>query len=273
MQKSEEKKNEQIGIAVSIGVHLILLLLFLLTFAWKEPFPPHPEYGIELNFGMAAQGSGQVQPESPATAVTDDISEQKESVEEQIETAEEAEVAKESTQEVISQPIESPVQAEPQKEKVVEKAVEDKKADQPKEPKTESKASEKPTEKQESASQGDNKEKVGDKGHEEGKLDARALMGQPGGGSGSQLDMAGWVWDYIPKPNDTSDESGRLVFEVKVNDEGEVISVRTLERSVPPSVEKLYRDEIIKLTFSKTADNTRAAPVSTGKITFIIRSK
>ena len=34
-----------------------------------------------------------------------------------------------------------------------------------------------------------------------------------------------------------------------------------------------YREEVEKLTFSPISDNTVPAPISTGKITFIIRSK
>jgi hypothetical protein len=54
---------------------------------------------------------------------------------------------------------------------------------------------------------------------------------------------------------------------------GEIISVRTLEKTVSPSVERIYKNEVESLTFSPMSSNTTPAPVSTGKITFIIRSK
>jgi hypothetical protein len=84
------------------------------------------------------------------------------------------------------------------------------------------------------------------------------------------LDLAGWNWDYIPKPNVPNNESGRVVFEIKVDDSGEIISIRTLERSVSLEAENICRKEIEKLTFSKTGTNVPA--ISTGKITFIVRS-
>ena len=118
----------------------------------------------------------------------------------------------------------------------------------------------------------DEADEEGDQGNPEGEPDDRALYGNPGGGGGASLSMSGWTWDSSPKPDDTSDESGRLVFEIKIDDEGYIISIRTLERTVNPQVEKIYRDEIEKLTFSKT-DNRPAAPQSVGRITFIIKAK
>ena len=85
--------------------------------------------------------------------------------------------------------------------------------------------------------------------------------------------MAGWMWDFEPKPNDTSSETGRIVFEIKVDDQGEILSVRRLESTVSPAIEKIYRQEVEKLTFSKTSSNAIVAPISTGKITFVIKSK
>ena len=122
-------------------------------------------------------------------------------------------------------------------------------------------------------SHGDDSDQTGDKGDETGEIDARALYGTPGGGGGASLDLAGWIWDYVPQPEDTSNEFGRIVFEIKVDDHGEVIGVRTLEKTVSPRVEQIYREEVESLTFSPTSLNTVPAPVSTGKITFIIKVK
>src|SRR5690606_42147317 len=62
--EEEEKKNKRIGMAVSIGLHLCLLILFFFVLAWREPNPPLTEYVIELNFGMVA-GYGNEQPTTP----------------------------------------------------------------------------------------------------------------------------------------------------------------------------------------------------------------
>lgn len=62
----QEKKDEKVGIAISVGLHALLLLLFFFIMAWRAPDPPLPEYGIELNFGLDNAGSGTEQPVTPA---------------------------------------------------------------------------------------------------------------------------------------------------------------------------------------------------------------
>ena len=152
MTVEQEKKNRRIALATSLGVHGVILLLLLFVVAWRAPDPPLPEYGIELNFGTAMQGSGAVQPETPA-ASQETTPEQDETLEdlpvpEPQEVLEEA-VVEESrpaeTQserpEVVSQ-LESPVVVEEKKEvkpvekpkeKPLEKVVEPKHEEKPQE--------------------------------------------------------------------------------------------------------------------------------------------
>src|SRR5690606_22917293 len=68
MTEAQEKKSRRIALSSSIGVHVVILLLLLFVIAWRAPNPPLPEYGIELNFGTVSQGSGAVQPRTPAAA-------------------------------------------------------------------------------------------------------------------------------------------------------------------------------------------------------------
>ncbi|HRG10093.1 MAG TPA: cell envelope integrity protein TolA, partial [Cyclobacteriaceae bacterium] len=68
MTTQQEQKNKRIAMMISIGFHAVLLIAFLLLMAWRAPNPPHPEYGIELNFGLDQQGGGEIQPEkAPGT--------------------------------------------------------------------------------------------------------------------------------------------------------------------------------------------------------------
>lgn len=285
-----EQKNRKIGIAVSIGLHVLLLVAFLFVTAWKEPNPPLPEYGIQLNFGLDQAGSGEVQPETPVESTNEtEETEQPEAVEETVEATEDspAEQTTESTAEaeevvdnadngeVVTQE-ESPVSVEektaskPQKETKEQAETEQKQqkqAEPTKEPNPDALFPPK------SQSQGNKPTESGDQGDKDGSVDSRALMGNQGGGGGSQLDMAGWTWDRLPKPNDTSDENGRIKFKIEVNSDGYVNRVITLETTVSPDVVKIYKDEVQRLTFSKTAGNTAPAPISTGTITFLIRSK
>lgn len=91
--------------------------------------------------------------------------------------------------------------------------------------------------------------------------------------TGASLELVGWVWDMIPQPPDTTSETGKLVFEIIIDNIGEIIAVKTLEKTVSPLVEQLYKDTVAKLTFSRTTENKAYTPRSVGKVTFIIKAK
>lgn len=292
MREQEEKKNERIALATSIGVHVGLFLLFLFAVAWRAPDPPLPEYGIELNFGLDNQGGGDIQPDVPSGSERPSENEQNQTKNDKPQDEDTPEVKEVKPQETkpIEQPVvskvESPVTVKEEKKvetKPVEKQKETKEVVKtevkPKETVTEQKSTSKTvadkttTDNKEgkAVSQGDDANKTGDKGDPKGKVDADALYGKQGGGAnGAGLDLSGWNWDNIPKPNVPNNETGRVVFEIKVDDSGDIISIKTIERSVSLEAENICRKEIEKLTFSKTGANV--PPISTGKITFIIRS-
>jgi outer membrane biosynthesis protein TonB len=316
MEKPTEKNNDRTAWTVSILIHALLIIAFIFMVAWREPNPPHPEYGIQINFGTDDAGTGDIQPTQPAnTAESEEeadpapaeqeiVEEQPveeavaetESTEEVVDPVAEESTAQETPTETITQKAPSPdvIEEEPQPKEIVEpKVVEEEPKEQPKVEETkeekdpvktpvlyESKDNNTTDGTGESAAEatkanhGDDTDATGDKGQEDGSLNAQTLYGNQGGGGGAPaLNMSGWMWDFKPSPKDDSDENGRIVFEVKIDEDGEIISVRTLERSVNTTVENVYRREIEKLTFTKTSDNHSTAAISTGTITFVIKSK
>ena len=285
MSEQEERKNRRVGMIVSLTVHTLVLLLFAFLMAWREPNPPLPEYGIELNFGIDDAGTGEVQPQTPVTP-SENVEESKpeELQEEVVEKSPEAENSEAEKSEVFDDPEsqdiineEEKVEEEPPVEeneiKTTEESNESPETNQPVEEKKEDGGlgEVEKIDELSAVNQGDKTDETGDQGMEDGDIDERALYGKPGGGGGPSLELTGWKWDFRPDPKDTSDEEGRIVFEIKIDDQGEIISIKTLEKTVSPTVEKIYKTEVEKLTFSKT-NNLPPAPVSTGKITFIIRT-
>jgi protein TonB len=279
--EQREKRNERIAWATSVGFHVALFLIFMFAVAWRAPDPPLPQVGIELNFGLDQQGSGDVQPETPVgqeqkEEVTEESQQELPEDEVKPTEAKPQEAKPTETQAVTKQ--ESPLTVKEDKKEVVkpkEKVPE--KVEEKTPVKEEVKAAYKPTADKtetktgQTGNQGDDVNKTGDKGDPKGSLDSKAMYGKAGGGSGgSSLDLAGWQWDEIPKPNVPNNESGRVVFEIKVDSDGEIISIKTLERSVSLEAENICRKEIEKLTFSKTGTNVPS--ISTGKITFVVRS-
>ncbi|MCU0368074.1 MAG: hypothetical protein MUF39_04510 [Cyclobacteriaceae bacterium] len=292
MTEQQERRNKQIALIASLGIHGLLLLAFMLMMAWRAPNPPLPEYGIELNFGLDEQGGGDIQPEtSPGEQQTEDVPQQQESnASEQQEQTEDEPVSEKPVEQVVSK-VESPVvvkeeKKETVKEVVKEKPVESKPKETPKEVvKKEEKAEVKPTESTSTTgkkgdaatSQGDDAGKTGDKGSPEGKLDAKALYGKQGGGGGGDgpfgLSMSGWTWADEPKiPNLPDNEDGRIEFEIECDSDGEIISIKTIQRGLSPKAEQLLRDEILRNSLQRTSAG--AVPErSKGRVVFILKTK
>jgi len=286
--EQKEKRNRRIGILTSVGMHVLLLLLFMFILAWREPDPPLPEYGIEINFGMAEQGSGDVQQEVP---ITEEAIEEEALPEES--DAEQQEVAEEVTEdpveetpvteEVIENTRESPEVIQPRQEEerpvreekpVEEKkqpAVDEKKQDQKETGAKEQGQQETPSRK----SEGDDKDVQGDKGEPEGELNPDAVYkGKPGGGNnGPALNIIGWTWDAVPNKKDASNENGTVTFEFTIDEDGYVIQVRTLQRSVSPSVAKFYEEQLRNTTFSRTGTGAPRPGNTKGTVSFNIVSR
>ncbi len=298
--KEEEKKNKRIALFSSIGVQALVLVLLFLIIAWSPPDPPLPEYGIELNFGMDTEGGGDVQPETPVGNEGDQPEQaaQPEPEEVQPEVTQDPVVAENTptdtkpVEEQIVSKVESPVTVkekkeevkpvEKPKEKVEEKKVEPKPVTKPVEespkavykPSTKPATSEKEGDKEGKAgSQGDDKDKAGDKGSPEGTLDAKALYGKPGGGSGgvSMSGFNGFDWPNVQTPTLPDEAYGVYEFLVKVDDQGDVISVTPLRRGLSLEAERKLKEVIQKLVFLPKGSNLPAQ--SEGKITFRVVSK
>lgn len=276
-----EKKNRNIGISVSVGLHIVLLLLFLWATAWEEPYPPKPEYGIELNFGIDNSGAGNEPVSNQEIQETEEepqeepIEETSEEEVEQLDNTEVEEVVQEQVKDIAEEAVEevvteqeSPVQAEDvPKEKEKKTPQKEKKEESKPKPKANPNA----LFPGDTKSQGETATNKGDQGNPKGDVDAEAMMGPQGGGSGSKLDMSGWKWDSPPNPRDPSEQRGKIKFEIRVDNNGEVISVRVIETTVSAEVVKIYQDEVSKLTFSRTSGG-KTAVQSKGTITFLIRS-
>jgi len=299
MTSEEKNKNRIIAASMTAGITGLLLFLVIMI-VWGEPNPPlEGRDGVELNFGLDDQGFGEVQPdepvgsggnqpvepqhtETPPPAATPEPEPEKPSEQLTADDEESPVVVKEKEEKK-----EEKKEKEPEKEKVPEKvkpkvepivtptkpdpkAVYDPSASNtPSANKTGDGKAGKP------GNHGDDPGTTGDKGSPQGSLDAKALYGTPGngtgGGGGSSLELSGWTWDAKPSPNVPNNESGRLVFEIKVDENGDIISIKTLERSVSTEAEQICRKAVEKLTFSKIGSS--APSVSTGRITFVVRAR
>jgi len=299
MITKEEKKRKVKSWTVAIMIQIIMLLTFYFLVAWKEPFPPIPSYGIELGFiadvsapqvaaNSQSEPSEEIVEEVNAESSKDmeELAEPEAVVEESVETTEATE-SEETFEETLDES--SPVESSESPMPAVDQ-VEDKQEELPEVVKPEP---EKPaqTEEEQEANKPENTSTSDDKASEENddgeddktvesvptenpSLDNRAIYGTTlkAGDQGASLQLSGWGWDNKPKPIDKSDENGRIEYEIKVDADGYLISIQVISSTVSPSVERIYRESIERLTFSKTNDY-RPAPFSSGKVTFIITTK
>lgn len=269
-----EKRNRNLAFFVSLGLHGVLFVLLFFLAAWRAPNPPLPEYGIELNFGVDQQGSGEEQPTEPigtpepeenyptpapvaeqqqATPVTDP--------QPVVQEAGEV-VVKEEPRKPVSEPVKKPT-AEPERKEIIK----------PEETKPAQSAEQSPGK---PGNQGDDANKTGDKGNPAGTLDARALYGQQGGGGGGDgivLQMSGWAWADKPAiPELPDNQDGRIVFEIECDDQGEILTVNTVERGLSPQAERILKDLIRKNSLIRTSAGITPER-SKGRVVFVLKTK
>jgi periplasmic protein TonB len=266
---STESQNKTIAFAITTFIH-VLLLLFLIFFNLTTPLPPFVGgSGVVLNLGFVEEGFGSEAPKNTSESINQkEINEAQNATESNLLTSEEENEIKADNNNVKIEPTSKnskPV------ERVNEKAINTVNS----EPKTEdiNKISE--------TNNGDKIGKIGDQGNPNGDINAKALYGSlgsggngnGGNGNGASLDLSGWRWERRPKVKDENeDENGKIVFQITIDENGDIIKINTLESTVNASVEKLYKNEVEKLTFVKT-DNKIPALTSSGRITFIIRAR
>lgn len=283
----------------TVALHVALALFFVFTI-FRGPNPPLDEIatpgggGVELNYGMDAAGSGNVQTTAPANASLNRQNSRPPAAAPEPrptpaavpQTAPTPPVAEKIiTSDAEESPVTAPAVATPAppKEEVKEVPKPARKVAVVFTPKGTdngggngvSGTSTTPT----GNSNGDHPGTVGDQGDPHGSLDAKALYGPGGGGNGSGggrgsgrgngngegLEMSGWAPASVPKPALIDDNSGTVRFKIKIDEEGEVESVIKVSGNVSPAQEKLCRDALQDATFRRTNNGSGGA---TGFYTF-----
>lgn len=301
MVTRDEKKRKLMAATGTILVNAFILLVLIFASAFNTAGSGGTDMGVEVNLGYDLVGTGDIQPTEPIgdpDATDDDDAQADPDVAPRQESTSAETNAKPSESPALTDP-NSDVEIKEEKKEVkpVEKPVVkpvEKPIEKPVEKKPEQKPLDKTTlynpnsktttntntgtgdgRKGEPGNHGDNNGEVGDKGNPNGKLDATQLYGTPGTGgpgSGPLLDLYGWQWDYIPKPQVSNGETGQVVFEIKVNDDGDVESIRKISSGVSPAAEQACVATLQKLTFTKKA-GAKVPEFSTGKITFVFRAE
>ena len=252
MDTNKDLKRKAFWLTVTTNV--IFFLMMMIIVAWKETYPPPEEYGIELGFET-----------SELSEPSDILNESEDSFEEIEESSNDEIIDEQTTEEIIDSDEEEEIA-----EDEINNVDSDEESDLDLLNENKSITEEKVSESSESE---DNKEEETILKNK--IIDERALFNKntssSSGSKGSSLEMQGWVWDIEPTPIDNSRESGKIVFEIIVDYYGEIVGLKTIETTLSPNIENIYREEILKLTFSPT-NNNNPAELSKGKITFLIKN-
>ena len=246
---------------LTVGTNILFFLLLMIIVAWKETYPPPEEYGIELGFennelSDAESESFEENDEEVENQIVEDLE-----IEESMEPETIIEDAVEDN--TTSNDSESSDLDEIQEIEITNDSESELSVDVSSENETNNK------------NESVDSSTINDRSPSSKIIDERAIFknksSSESGSKGSSLEMQGWVWDFEPNPIDNSRESGKIIFEIIVDYYGEIIGLKTLETTLSPAIEDIYREEILKLTFSPT-NNDNPAEVSKGKITFIIKN-
>ncbi|CCH01173.1 hypothetical protein FAES_3164 [Fibrella aestuarina BUZ 2] len=117
---------------------------------------------------------------------------------------------------------------------------------------------------------GDNRSGVGDKGNPEGNINAKEFYGKPGGAkSGVALNVSGWAFGSNRLDKDDSDENGKIIYQIKVDSDGNIVSARPLQQTVSPSVESFYRRQVMRFKLRPKGSVT-PSDLATGTLTISI---
>ena len=117
---------------------------------------------------------------------------------------------------------------------------------------------------------GDDKSGVGDKGNPGGNINAKEFYGKPGGSKdGVALNVSGWAFGSNKLEKDDSDDSGKIIYQIRVDSDGNIVSARPLQQTVSPSVESHYRRQVLRFKLRPKGSVT-PSELSTGTLTISI---
>ncbi|SNR53486.1 outer membrane transport energization protein TonB [Lutibacter agarilyticus] len=241
----DTKHKKQSAAITTVIMSLLLVLIFFVGLNYLDP---PEEYGIAVNFGTSTVGMGDIQPEAPLKAASEEIieEEQEEIIEEVVEQVE-PEVTEEETEiteEVATQETEESIainRAAEEKKKTdalaEKKRIEEERIEKEKQAEIAKQKAEEAAKREKinammgginnadgtaTGGEGDDNES-GDKGKITGDPNASGYYGNGGTGSGGDYQLGNRKPMNRPKPAYICNEEGLVVVEIEVNTQGRVI--------------------------------------------------
>ncbi|WP_375560469.1 hypothetical protein ACE193_22700 [Bernardetia sp. OM2101] len=286
--------NERVITAiVAVIIHIFLAIILFVRPVWERPIPAPEPAGITMvSFGNVVTPTETPTPSQ--SEFTPSITES-ETQEEAVQTEEIQDITpQEQTPNIQSTKNENTVSV-PDTKKEDKKELVEKKSEkkvEPKEEKQEEKKEEKKPEVQEtkkeekkeesttpikddkkndatSNSKEEGDSKTNDK---QGNSDDPNDTGKVGVKNGAEASVYGWRWKQKPQPNDVLNEQGRIVFNITIDQDGNVTKVDLKEKSqsIGIATYTAYKNAVLNTKFERTVfDET--PPTTVGTLTFNIK--
>lgn len=310
-ENKEEADSKRKAMIITAGFNILLLIGIYFMVVWRQPVPPMPQYGLELNLGFTDAGSANNQtttppsvndaPNTEAAAPGESSPQPTEAAvpiaQPETKTAKPTPTESKSTFETKSN-VPSPIQGADKTSEAVKESARPKEATQPvakpaekEAEETVQKAEEKPkvdpralfgaggtTGKSPQQSAGGNQgssTQRGDEGKPSGTVDGRSTSdsgkGNAGAGSGYNLDLAGWDFSSRPAIDDNVSTRNGKII-FQITINDNGRIVQAIPLEYNVSNEVLtYYRGVVNQLTFKRQSGNPSAEYSTGKITFIIQ--
>lgn len=266
MMEIANTADKRKGLIVTILVHLLLLIIFLI--AGLKITVPRPEYGMLLNFGTSDMGSGEIQPDTEGEPQPNET---------QVEQAAQASAAAaEENPEVLTQE-ETPIEVESGKEAVQpsESTPEEPKpkeatANEKKKQETDDKLSKMLSGafKKSGGSEGDDADATGDKGKIFGDKNGNSYTGGIGGSGGDGYSLGNRAALQKIKPAYLCEEYGTVVITIKVNRNGTTMEAKLNLKGTTNTAECLVNQAIDAAKKTRWEPNPSAPELQMGSIVY-----
>ncbi|HCQ28898.1 MAG TPA: hypothetical protein DIU39_01355 [Flavobacteriales bacterium] len=242
--------NDKKGLAISIAIHVILIVIFLLV-GLKYMVPPPPPEGITIDFGNSDQGMGETIEEPQPTPTAQQPNAVQETSQEEVVTQETQDAPEVNAQEETT--TETEPTPEPQPDEQLTNAFENW------------------TNNQNTNSNNQNEGETGNpgnQGQENGDPNANNYTGG-GSGNGVSFSLSGRSMVAPPKITNNTQEKGIVVVDIWVDNNGNVTKAVPGVRGSTTTSSVLYKkakDAALKTKFSAKPD---APAVQKGTMTFV----
>jgi len=270
------KKSNRAGVMGTLFVHGILLLI-LIWIKLMAPVPPPEEEGILINFGSSDQGMGDVQPINPTNNTSETESNANELTEPEVSKPDPVKPQPNLTQSVEDAPKivkEKPTPKPVENPKPTPKPIEQPK--KPEEPKPDPRALY-PGKKNNPSTGTPGGEgitgKPGDQGSPDGDPNSKNYTGTGKGDSGISFDLAGRSLTRKPTISDDSQEFGKVVIEVIVDKDGNVLTVNGPARGSTSQALVLVNKAKQAAREAKFSRSASGVEEQRGTITFVFKAK